>query len=490
VNIATDLRSELDGLLSNRKLVVVCATQRSGSTLLIEDLRNNGLGRGEEHFLPLIQNADAHSDLIFRLIENATDANQVATIKVMANYMPAVDAYLSRNRFSAAEDGVYAAVADVFADAFWIYLRRRSVVHQAVSRLMAAKTGVSHAIASDRADFIPGQAKVGGQADYNSTVEVGDVEIREGVLDICLENAAWERFFAENNIEPLRLVHESTATDLSYINAIREGLGFPTGEIRSERNLLKLSNRKSDEIIEAFVDAEQERISEKILGKRTGQGRSEPLFGEALQATGRGKTGVDPVAGIDTPSGLWANYVEPFLGDVGPLESMTVVQLGCTNGYFTAKLLESAQEVRVVDTSPEKLKPLIRSFAGVENVRFEAVGQWHLGDIADESVDFIFSFDSLVHADLDHIRSILGDVYRMLKHGGYGLVHHSNLDRNTGLDYRRAPHARNFMTQALFAHLAIREGLTVVKSRVIGWGSGKHRIRDLDCITLVRKPER
>ena len=137
MSIATDIRSELDDLLSSRKLVIVCATQRCGSTLLIEDLRNNGLGRGEEHFLPLINNGDAHSDLIFRIIENATDSNQVATIKVMANYMPAIDAYLSRNRFSAAEGGMYGAVADVFASAFWIYLRRRSVVHQAVSRLMA-----------------------------------------------------------------------------------------------------------------------------------------------------------------------------------------------------------------------------------------------------------------------------------------------------------------------------------------------------------------
>ena len=50
------------------------------------------------------------------------------------------------------------------------------------------------------------------------------------------------------------------------------------------------------------------------------------------------------------------------------------------------------------------------------------------------------------------------------------------------LDVHRNPGWRNFMSQALFAHYCSKEGLAVVKSRVIDW-----ELPGSDCITLFRK---
>jgi hypothetical protein len=47
--------------------------------------------------------------------------------------------------------------------------------------------------------------------------------------------------------------------------------------------------------------------------------------------------------------------------------------------------------------------------------------------IEDESIDFVFSFDSLVHADSGTVRSYMLQIARKLRFSGTGFIHHSNL---------------------------------------------------------------
>ncbi len=47
--------------------------------------------------------------------------------------------------------------------------------------------------------------------------------------------------------------------------------------------------------------------------------------------------------------------------------------------------------------------------------------------VADGSIDFVFSFDSLVHAEEDVIRSYLDQLGQKLRPDGVGFLHHSNL---------------------------------------------------------------
>ena len=73
----------------------------------------------------------------------------------------------------------------------------------------------------------------------------------------------------------------------------------------------------------------------------------------------------------------------------------------------------------------------------------------------------------------------------MLVPGGRALFHHSNYDRGPGKLWSENPHLRNFMSRALFEHVAVRAGLKVLDACVIDWSD----VPDLDALTLVAKPD-
>jgi hypothetical protein len=56
-----------------------------------------------------------------------------------------------------------------------------------------------------------------------------------------------------------------------------------------------------------------------------------------------------------------------------------------------------------------------------------------LAMVEDRSVDFAFSFDSLVHVEADVIAAYLNQLGKKLKPGGFAFFHHSNLE-----SYRRS----------------------------------------------------
>src|SRR4029077_1318302 len=52
--------------------------------------------------------------------------------------------------------------------------------------------------------------------------------------------------------------------------------------------------------------------------------------------------------------------------------------------------------------------------------------------VPDGSVDFVFSFDSLVHAEKDVIERYIQQLSKKLKLDGVGFIHHSNLGAYPG----------------------------------------------------------
>jgi len=49
--------------------------------------------------------------------------------------------------------------------------------------------------------------------------------------------------------------------------------------------------------------------------------------------------------------------------------------------------------------------------------------------IQDKSIDFVFSFDSLVHAEAKVIEAYLNQLAMKLSQNGIGFIHHSNLGK-------------------------------------------------------------
>ncbi len=103
---------------------------------------------------------------------------------------------------------------------------------------------------------------------------------------------------------------------------------------------------------------------------------------------------------------------------------------------------------------------------------------------ADQSVDFVFSFDSLVHAEQAVLSAYLIEIARVLKPGGRAFIHHSNL---AGLprNLEHYTHERGADVGAdSVARSAEAAGLQVVVQETVTWNIPVC----LDCFTLLAKP--
>jgi SAM-dependent methyltransferase len=176
---------------------------------------------------------------------------------------------------------------------------------------------------------------------------------------------------------------------------------------------------------------------------------------------------------------LWENLVRPFIGDS---DFTDVLDLAAGHGRNSALLLEHAKRLIITDVQAGNVEFCRKRFGESANITYAVVNGYNFQPVGDEALTLIYCFDSMVHFDSDVVRSYLRDSLRVLKPGGRGFFHHSNY--TGGHDWRRNPNARNFMSMELFEHYTLKEGLKIVRQKVINWGS----LENSDCLSLIEKP--
>ncbi|MFH0773970.1 MAG: class I SAM-dependent methyltransferase [bacterium] len=122
-------------------------------------------------------------------------------------------------------------------------------------------------------------------------------------------------------------------------------------------------------------------------------------------------------------------------------EGDTILEIGCSEGDFTKRLLEVTNEVKItaIDISPELIE-LAKKKISSDNVRFE-VGNISLLDYKDESFNAVVGNAVLHHLNLD---KGLHEIVRVLKEGGRIFFAEPNmlnpqifLEKNVGFIGRR-----------------------------------------------------
>ena len=240
----------------------------------------------------------------------------------------------------------------------------------------------------------------------------------------------------------------------------------------------------------------------------------------ASEAQNRDKNWLTYYRGAEKFGGdQWQRDIWPRIASFANLSR--VLELASGGGRLTAALLRtmrSGDSLIGVDKNRVAVETLLRPrFAsyinGTSSVRaaFFSTNGSAVPMVADGSISFVFSWDSMVHFSPTDVASYVVDIARVLRPGGTGFLHHSNLPVCTGnatrgkakgpkkscgvpIRARKNPHGRNVMTCEIFARLATAAGLQMISSEHFLWPpEPEQRLKRgaliiSDCLSSFRKP--
>jgi SAM-dependent methyltransferase len=208
-----------------------------------------------------------------------------------------------------------------------------------------------------------------------------------------------------------------------------------------------------------------------------------------------------PTAG-DEWSELWgsseAQWSGALLPRIFPFLNGRILEIAPGHGRWTQFLAERCDSLIAVDLAPSCVEHCRKRFAGRPRVEFHANDGLTFPMVASESIDFAFSFDSLVHAEAEVVSSYVKELARVLKPGASAFLHHSNLGgihrtvwdkvkrRISGLPYHQYWRAMSMSAVRMrkFAELA---GMSCVQQELVPWGTGWPLL--IDCMTtIVNRP--
>lgn len=122
-------------------------------------------------------------------------------------------------------------------------------------------------------------------------------------------------------------------------------------------------------------------------------------------------------------SGPWGTPEMQWYGSVYPrihrhLRAATILEIACGYGRWTNFLSEHCDRLIGVDLVAQCVEACRRRFASLNHLSFVQNDGRSLDFVEDGSVDFVFSFDSLVHVEPTVIRGYLSQFPRILRPGG------------------------------------------------------------------------
>ena len=237
--------------------IILCATQRCGSTMIVEDMRNSGvLGNPEEWFIGWEPEKEGlnWTQVLKGVRKNATGDNDVAAIKVMANQLFNIEECLKP--FLKPPPGPqFFRFHKAFEGATWVKLTRRNIVAQAISRIMAQQTGINHATGSAEQEHFAGNLLKGYTQDYNARAAYNYDAILRECTSITLENLAWDHFFRDHGITPIEFIYEDVVKDpdMGHLDQMARAVGLEGTPNRKPRTMVKIGNQRNKDFEKRFM---------------------------------------------------------------------------------------------------------------------------------------------------------------------------------------------------------------------------------------------
>ena len=257
---------------------LVLASQRSGSTLLVESLRATGMAGEPQEFFQYLPHtsmspqprewfADVDDPSVLRLLDPLVEGkpdlapaeiwrDYIRTVgrtpngvwggKLMWNQTPLL-LQRAKNLPDRSGDGLLAAIRDVVgSDPVLIHVHRPDVVSQAVSFWRAVQTRVWRG----RADPIRDQ-----RAEYHAGA------IAHVITMLKAQEEGWRTWFAEENVDPIDVPYPVLWRNLKeVVGDVLEALGLDR-RLAPDPVLERQADHRSDEWVERYrADAEREGL--------------------------------------------------------------------------------------------------------------------------------------------------------------------------------------------------------------------------------------
>jgi SAM-dependent methyltransferase len=121
---------------------------------------------------------------------------------------------------------------------------------------------------------------------------------------------------------------------------------------------------------------------------------------------------------------LWQTVLVPRIDAFVP--TGTILEIAPGYGRWTQYLKDLCDHLVVVDLAPQCIDHCRKRFAAAQNIEYHVNDGRSLDMVEDAAIDFVFSFDSLVHAEADVLDAYVGQLASKLKPNGAGFIHHSN----------------------------------------------------------------
>jgi ubiquinone/menaquinone biosynthesis C-methylase UbiE len=207
-----------------------------------------------------------------------------------------------------------------------------------------------------------------------------------------------------------------------------------------------------------------------------------------------------PLAG-DEWSDSWgsahAQWYGSLLPRIFPFLSGTILEIAPGHGRWTQFLQGHCSSLIGIDLAAACVDYCNHRFSDNLSLQFKTNDGLKLTTIEDESIDFIFSFDSLVHAESDVIASYVTEFARVLRKGGVAFIHHSNgggvpvsLSWNKIKRRLKIPTSNHWRASSVSAHKVRKfvedAGMSILQQEIVPW-VGETML--MDCIsTIINTP--
>lgn len=168
--------------------------------------------------------------------------------------------------------------------------------------------------------------------------------------------------------------------------------------------------------------------------------------------------------------------------------SFKVMDFACGYGRIAEILKNQYKNLVLCDISEDALHYCQERFKNYPNIGYSKSVIDGL-PLDSESLDFIYSWDAMVHFSYKFLDIYIGEFARILKSGGFCFIHHSNLadcpecsEYDISEHFYENVHWRSHVSMKDIARIAKNNGFETIEQIPLDWD-----VKSLDAITILKK---